>query len=120
MSEKDDRALEAMAKGSKTGIIGHGSSGVSEELRKRLSELQKQKDDVLVTPYIQEIASLRAQLEQAQAEAGALRSALDSVYPLIAGRVLQLQEAGEVRAMEQWNAECIKIIQALSSKGGRP
>ncbi len=79
MSEKDDRALEAMAKGSKTGIIGHGSSGVSEELRKRLSELQKQKDDVLVTPYIQEIASLRAQLEQAEAEAGALREALEQI-----------------------------------------
>ena len=73
------------------------------------------------------IAALRAALdterqraEQAEAEAGALRSALDSVYPLVAGRVLQLKDAGEVMAMEQWNAECIKIIQALSSKGGRP
>jgi hypothetical protein len=54
-----------------------------------------------------------------EAEAGALRSALDSVYPLIAGGYCNYKN-GEVRAMEQWNAECIKIIQALSSKGGRP
>lgn len=59
------------------------------------------------------------QLEDTQAEAAAMRNALDSVYPLIAGRVIQLQKSGEIMAMEEWNAECIRILQALAPEAGK-
>lgn len=59
------------------------------------------------------------QLEDTQAEAAAMRNALDSVYPLIAGRVMQFQKSGEIMAMEEWNAECIKIMQTLAPEAGK-
>jgi hypothetical protein len=43
----------------------------------------------------------------------ALHRTLDDIYPLIAGRVIQLRDAGEEKAMEAWNQAARQIVKVL-------
>jgi hypothetical protein len=45
-----------------------------------------------------------------------LREVLSDIYPLIAGRVIQLKDAGETQAMDAWNDAAKKVHQALGAE----
>lgn len=50
--------------------------------------------------------SLGTRLQQAEA-------VLNNIYPMIAGRVIHLKEAGEIKAMNEWNEVAKQVMQYL-------
>lgn len=55
----------------------------------------------------------RQSIQNLSAQVAALREALNDVYPMIAGRVIQLIDAGEEWVAGQWNKEAKKILTVL-------
>ena len=64
--------------------------------------------------YLREENDLQRQAMQSLSrEMVALHRTLNDIYPLIAGRVIQLRDAGEEKAMEAWNQAAIQIVKVL-------
>lgn len=70
-----------------------------------------------------ELAALREEndlqqqaMQSLSREMVALHRTLNDIYPLIAGRVIQLRDAGEEKAMEAWNQAAIQIVKVLEGK----
>jgi len=81
------------------------ASDPQSELRETLRRLDYERD------------LCRGKVEELQDEIRGLRAVLTDLYPVLAGRTIQLQEAGEERAAERWNGYCVKVREALD---GRP
>jgi len=63
------------------------------------------------------IAAAREGWPEAIERAIAAEELLVYVYPIVAGRVIQLQQAGEEKAAEQWNEVARKIYKAIEGRG---
>ncbi len=53
------------------------------------------------------------ELEADNAKLRAIAEAANDIYPWVAGRVIQLQKAGEVKAAAEWNEVAIKLCHSL-------
>lgn len=58
----------------------------------------------------------RQSIQSLSRQVVALHKTLDDIYPLIAGRVIQLRDAGEEKAMEAWNQAAIQVVKVLEGK----
>lgn len=59
-----------------------------------------------------ELAELQDELQQAEADNAALAVAINDVYPMVAGRTMDLMSAGEEKAAEHWNKASQKLYMA--------
>ena len=61
----------------------------------------------------EETALQRQSIQSLSGQVVALHKTLNDIYPLIAGRVIQLRDAGEEKAMEAWNQAAIQVVKVL-------
>lgn len=63
------------------------------------------------------VENLRVDCNNFEQENAALREALIYIYPLIAGRAIQLQQSGEEKAAGEWNEVAKMIYKAIEGRG---
>lgn len=59
------------------------------------------------------VNQLKKQIKLLESELEQTRAVINDIYPTLAGRVIQLQEAGEEKAVKEWDAVCRKVLAVL-------